>query len=267
MAANQAIYDELAGAWWEEDGCFSILRRAVNPVRFGYFRGVLEKLGIDPAGKSALDIGCGGGFLTEEFAGLGFRVSGIDPSRRSLDAARAHAAPAGLDIDYRAGSGEDIPFPDSSFDVACCCDVLEHVGDVEKVIAETARVLKPGGLYFYDTINRTPESKLVIFKLFQEWSWTSFLPARLHDWNLFIKPAELHACMTRHGLENQDLAGVGPGGSRLCFGAALLQRKLGCLTYSQTAARMKLRPAGNTRLLYMGYAIRRAALETMPQAR
>src|ERR671931_66588 len=102
MPVDNQLYDKLAQTWWDDQGVLSILRTAVNPVRFGYFREVLaDALRIDPRGRRALDIGCGGGFLAEEFARLGCRVTGIDPAVNALAAARAHAQAAGLDIDYR----------------------------------------------------------------------------------------------------------------------------------------------------------------------
>ncbi len=104
-------------------------------------------LGRDPAGLRALDIGCGGGFLAEEFARLGCRVVGVGPSEISIETARRHAAGAGLDVTYLVGAGEQLPVEDSSFDIAYYCDVLEHVSGLDSVIAETARVLKPRGVY------------------------------------------------------------------------------------------------------------------------
>src|SRR5262245_5027389 len=152
----------MAGTWWDEAGFLHTLA-ALNPARFGYMRRVLiEELGLDPAGLPVLDIGCGGGLLAEEFARLGCNVTGLDPSEESLAAARTHAAAQGLAIDYHCAPGEALPFGDASFDVVYCCDVLEHVHDLPQVIAETARVLRPGGTYLYDTINRTLRSRLVM---------------------------------------------------------------------------------------------------------
>lgn len=120
----------------------------VTRGRFEYFRDLLTgPLGRDPAGLRALDIGCGGGFLAEEFARLGCRVVGVGPSEISIETARRHAAGAGLDVTYLVGAGEQLPVEDSSFDIAYCCDLLEHVSGLDSVIAETARVLKPRGVY------------------------------------------------------------------------------------------------------------------------
>src|SRR5690242_4673237 len=150
MPVDNTIYDNPNDIWWDERGILSPLRTMMNPGRFGYFRKILtETLGIDPHGKTALDVGCGGGLLAEEFARLGFAVTGIDPAEPSLGTARAHAAASGLEIEYQVGRGEHLPFADTSFDVVYCCDVLEHVDDLDRVIAEIARVLKGGGVFMY----------------------------------------------------------------------------------------------------------------------
>ena len=152
---DNALYDRLADSWWDESGLLHSLT-ALNPARFGYMRRVLvEELRISPLGLRVLDIGCGGGLLAEEFARLGCVVTGVDPSAESLAAAREHAMSQGLAIRYQCARGEALPFADASFDAAFCCDVLEHVDDLSRVIAETARVLRPRGIYLFDTINRT----------------------------------------------------------------------------------------------------------------
>ncbi len=153
MPIDNTIYDRLAETWWQEDSPLYLLRTAVNPARFGYFRSVLGRtLGLDCADRRTLDVGCGGGLLAEEFAHLGCHVTGIDPSGPSVAAARAHAAAAAVNVAYCVAAGEALPFRDASFEIVYCCDVLEHVGDVERVVAESARVLRPGGVYLYDAI-------------------------------------------------------------------------------------------------------------------
>jgi len=145
----------------------SMLRTMLNPVRFGFFRAVLTDEGrIEPRGRTALDVGCGGGLLAEECARLGLSVTGIDPSTRSVRTAREHARESGLAINYLAGTGELLPFGDASYDAVFCCDVLEHLEKPATVIAEISRVLKPNGLFLYDTINRTLRSKIGVIGLF-----------------------------------------------------------------------------------------------------
>ncbi|HSS50109.1 MAG TPA: bifunctional 2-polyprenyl-6-hydroxyphenol methylase/3-demethylubiquinol 3-O-methyltransferase UbiG [Thermoanaerobaculia bacterium] len=264
MAVDNHLYDTMASSWWDAGGCLHILR-GLNPARFGYMQRVLvDELGIDPRGRKTLDVGCGGGILAEEFARLGCDVTGIDPSERSIEAARAHARQEGLAIDYRTGAGEALPFTDAAFDLVYCCDVLEHVNDVGRVIAEIARVLRPGGLFFYDTINRTFRSKLVMIKLFQEWNWTSFMPPNLHDWSLFIKPKELTAILNRNGLKNEGLTGLKPATNPLQIFRLLRARKRGEITYLEAALRLDLRESRDKSILFMGWA-RKTSLQAFPQ--
>ncbi len=254
MPVDNQLYDAMADSWWDESGFLQTLR-GFTPARFGYMRRVLiEDLGIDPRSKMTLDVGCGGGFLAEEFARLGCAVTGIDPSEKSLEAARAHARAEGLAIDYRQGTGESIPFPGAGFDLAYCCDVLEHVDDVSKVIAEISRVLKPGGIFLYDTINRTFRSKLVVIKLFQEWDWTSFMPPGLHDWNMFIKPEELLPLLAENGLQNRDVTGLKPRVNPLRTVRILRDCKRGEISYLEATRRIDLRESRDRSVLFMGYA-------------
>ncbi len=255
MPVDNALYDRLSATWWDDDSFLGFLRLGVNPARFGYFREVLEAVSIDPEDRPALDIGCGGGLLAEEFAGLGCRVTGLDPSEASLDVAREHARASGLEIEYLAGVGERLPFPDASFDIAYCCDVLEHVDDLDAVVAETARVLVPGGLYLYDTINRTPVSRLVN-TVIQDWEATSFMEAGLHDPEMFVKPRELRQAMARNGLASGGTRGLRPGGSPLGLLRVLRGRKRGEITGAQMNRRLAFRPTRMTAVAYMGWAIR-----------
>ncbi|MBV9281580.1 MAG: 3-demethylubiquinone-9 3-O-methyltransferase [Chloroflexi bacterium] len=257
MPIDNQLYNRPGDIWWDETEVLSLLRTALNPARFPYFRRVLtEQLQIDPVGKRTLDVGCGGGLLAEEFARLGCRVTGIDPSESSIETARAHAARSGLGIKYVVGAGESLPFRDESFDIVYCCDVLEHVSDLDRVVAETARVLKPGGVYLYDTINRTLLSKLVMIKLFQEWEATSLMPPNLHDWTMFIKPAELRAIMERHGLEEQDLMGMRPAANPVTLLRLLRKRKRGRITFTQLAEHARFKESKDRSASYMGYALR-----------
>src|SRR6202022_1432711 len=153
---DNAIYDQAGDIWWDEGSPLSCLHTSLNPARFPYFRDVLAHLFEGrTSGRLGLDVGCGGGLLAEEIARLGCRVTGVDPSANSLATARAHASASGLGIDYRQGTGEALPFQARPLDIVFCCDVLEHVSSVPAVVREIGRVLKPGGVFLYDTINRT----------------------------------------------------------------------------------------------------------------
>jgi 2-polyprenyl-6-hydroxyphenyl methylase/3-demethylubiquinone-9 3-methyltransferase len=254
MPVDNLLYDRLAAGWWDDRG-FLHAMAALNPARFGYMRRVLiDELHLTPTGLRVLDVGCGGGLLAEEFARLGCAVTGVDPSQESLTAARAHAAGQGLAIEYRSGRGEALPFMAESFDVVYCCDVLEHVDDLRQVIAESARVLRAGGVYLFDTINRTPQSWLVVIKLLQQWRWTSLLPPRLHDWNMFIRPAELGLLLEQHGLLMGGLTGLKPRANPLSLVRTLRRRKRGRLSYREAMERMDLGESPDTSISYIGYA-------------
>jgi 2-polyprenyl-6-hydroxyphenyl methylase/3-demethylubiquinone-9 3-methyltransferase len=267
MPVDNTVYDRMADSWWEEGGFLHALA-ALNPARFGYMRRVLlEELHLAPVGLRALDIGCGGGLLAEEFARLGCTVVGVDPSEESLAAARTHAASQGLAIGYQRATGEALPFADESFDIVYCCDALEHVTDLRQVIAETARVLRPGATYLYDTINRTPQSRLIVIKLLQEWQWTALMPPRLHDWHMFIRPAELRRVLEHYGLVPGGLTGLKPRADPLRLVRALRRRKRGLLSYAAAVRAMDLGESPDTSVSYIGYARKPDPTAGVPRAR
>jgi 2-polyprenyl-6-hydroxyphenyl methylase / 3-demethylubiquinone-9 3-methyltransferase len=216
-----------------------------------------EQLGLDLADKDVLDVGCGGGLLAERFAALGGHVTGVDPSLESLDAARAHARESGLEIDYRQGVGEELPFGGGTFNVVYCCDVLEHVDDVRVTVREIARVLQPGGVFLYDTIDRTLRSRLLVIKLSQEWRATRWAEPDTHDWRRFIRPAELERELATAGLDVRDRVGIAPA-NPLAAVRAMRDRARGAITYAEMGRRMRLRESRSTSALYAGYAIKRS---------
>lgn len=256
MQINNEIYRTYGHDWWSEDASFDILslRYCMNPVRYDYFKRRLQKLCLP--GKMVLDVGCGGGFLAEEFARDGFAVTGIDPAAPALDAARKHAADNNLEIDYREGKGEALPFPDAFFDIVTCCDMLEHVDDLSLVISEVARTLKQGGVFCYDTVNRTWLSKLALIKISQEWSFTSWTEPNVHVWEKFIKPAELIALMDRCKFTNQELRGISSRKNPLALLASLRALKKGTLNNRDIGPSFALCETEDLRVSYMGYAIR-----------
>src|SRR4051794_4955189 len=165
LAVDNSVYDRLGTTWWNDESPLVLLHGSMTAGRMGYFRDVLARLGRLPTvdGRwTALDIGSGGGFLAEEFCRLGFAVTGVDPSRVSVETAQAHAFAGGLDIGYRVGSGEYLPVEDAGYDVACCSDVLEHVEDVDRVLAETTRAVRPRGMFFFHPPRRTPAHQVVM---------------------------------------------------------------------------------------------------------
>jgi 2-polyprenyl-6-hydroxyphenyl methylase / 3-demethylubiquinone-9 3-methyltransferase len=259
---DNEIYDRLGQSWWDERSPLNVLHGSMTPGRFAYFREVLtHQYNGRAAGMRALDVGCGGGFLAEEFARLGFDVVGVDPSTVSIEAARRHAAVSSLKIDYRVGAGEQLPLQDCMFDVAYCCDVLEHVSDLDRVMSETARVLKPGGLYLFDTLNRTLQSKLVAIKVTQEWPLTRIVDTPLHDWQMFIKPAELARTLHRHGLHLGEIVGLGPRAKLPTVLRSFISVSKGRITYGEFSRRVDFGRIKSTAASYMGYATKAAATD------
>ncbi|HEV2468045.1 MAG TPA: bifunctional 2-polyprenyl-6-hydroxyphenol methylase/3-demethylubiquinol 3-O-methyltransferase UbiG [Candidatus Sulfotelmatobacter sp.] len=251
------LYNEQGDIWWDESRILHLLKTSVNPVRVGYFRRILnETLKFDRPGAPALDVGCGGGILAEEFAGMGFRVTGIDPSEESLTTARQHAQSMGLAVDYRHGTGESIPFGDSTYPVVYCCDVLEHVRNLPGVIREIYRVTEPGGVFFFDTLNRTFTSKLVAIKLWQEWKITAFMPPRLHEWRMFIRPEELKGLLLEAGFEFKEVRGTSPNVSVPKMISLLRKRAKGRIGMKELGRSFRLVESDNLKILYMGYAVK-----------
>jgi 2-polyprenyl-6-hydroxyphenyl methylase/3-demethylubiquinone-9 3-methyltransferase len=258
MAVDNEMYDRLSHTWWDENGFLYLLRTGLNPVRFGYMRRVLvEDLGLDPAELSVLDVGSGGGLLAEEFAALGCaKMTGVDPSRESVAVARDHARAGGLEIEYLVAPGESLPFGDGLFDAAYCCDVLEHVASVPKTIAEIGRVLKPGGIFLYDTVNRTVRSRLLMIKVAQDWKLTRWAEPDLHDWRMFIKPRELERELAAAGFEVRDRVGMAPR-RPLPAARAMYDRARGAIDYAELGRRLEMRESRDESGLYGGYAILR----------
>ncbi len=254
---NNGYYDSDGDTWWQPDSPLFLIHSSVNPARTGYLkRKLLAGLDMDPAGKQALEVGCGGGFLCEEIARMGFDVTGIDPARKSIESAENHAKSSGLNIRYDLGSGEALPYQDNTFDIVFCCDVLEHVSNVQKVISEISRVLKPGGTFFYDTFNRTLFSKMVAINISQAWKRWAFAPPNLHVWEMFLKPEELKKILASCGLNWQDHTGLMPNAPFPTLLRKLRARARGLISYRELGQMLCLRESRNTYLMYMGYAVK-----------
>lgn len=262
---DNGIYDRYGALWWEDDGCGAMasIRFLANPPRFAFFKEVACSLcGKSLSGSPFLDVGCGGGFLAEEFSAEGLKVTGIDASHNSLVAAHLHQGQrfGGMPIAYIRAWAENLPFKKDSFPIAACCDVLEHVDDPGRVIGEIARVLKPGGLFFYETINRTAISWLMTVKAMQEWKGTAFVPPRVHRWHSFIKPRELKGLMARHDLHHREIRGLAPGPDMLANFINLRRLARGKIGYRQLAERLRFHLTRDTSNVYIGYAIKGASV-------
>ena len=263
---SQVIYDLIDNdlyhadddIWWQPDAPLYLMHSSVNPARVGYLKKKLfDDLKVNPQGKAALEVGCGGGILCEEIARMGFNVTGIDPSLQSLRIAADHAKAGGLRIEYEQGTGEALKYRNNSFDIVFCCDVLEHVRDVSKVISEISRILKPGGVFCYDTLNRTFMSKLVAIKIAQDWKLWAFAPPNLHVWQMFIKPDELKSHLRQNNLDWKEHRGMELNVSILNFLCCLRKRARGELTYKDLGEKLRLVKSGNMNIIYMGYAIKK----------
>ncbi|PWH17566.1 MAG: bifunctional 3-demethylubiquinol 3-O-methyltransferase/2-polyprenyl-6-hydroxyphenol methylase [Anaerolineae bacterium] len=194
-------FDNVSQIWWDPKGEMGTLH-TINPLRTQF---ILEN--IQTANPRILDVGCGGGILSEALAKAGARVTGIDLSLSSLEAARQHAQAGGLEIEYRAISAEEIAAEQpESFDAVTCLEMLEHVPDPQQVVAACARAVKPGGRVFFSTINRTLKSLLAVI-LVGEYV-LRLLPRGTHDYRKLIRPAELKAWAHQAGLEFKQSASL-----------------------------------------------------------
>jgi 2-polyprenyl-6-hydroxyphenyl methylase/3-demethylubiquinone-9 3-methyltransferase len=256
---NNGIYETDGARWWDEDNSFFTLRQSVNPVRVSYSRKrLLGGNGSGFLGKKALEVGCGGGLLTEEIAKMGFVATGIDPAEASIRTAREHARASGLGIQYDHGSGEELPYPDNAFDAVFCCDVLEHVKDVNSVISEISRVLKPGGSFIFDTFNRTFISKVVVIKLWQDWKRWAFMEPNAHVWDMFIKPAEMEKMLERNELEPKHISGTKPNIPLLTLLGNLRKRAAGQWTFREFGDSFHLVEDRDVNIMYLGHAVKRS---------
>jgi len=205
-------FSKIAAEWWDPKGKFAPLHK-FNPVRLGFIRDqALYRLGRDGAarrpfeGLRLLDIGCGGGLLSEPMCRLGFAVVGVDASARNIGTASAHAEAVGLSIDYRCTTAEDLlAAGEAPFDVILNMEVVEHVADPGEYLRSCARLLKPGGLMIVATLNRTLKA-LALAKVGAEYV-LRWLPVGTHDWNRFLKPDEI-----RGFLAGEPVAVDGPYG-------------------------------------------------------
>jgi 2-polyprenyl-6-hydroxyphenyl methylase/3-demethylubiquinone-9 3-methyltransferase len=212
---------------------------------------------IGQRGRQAevLDIGCGAGFLSNHLAREGIAVTGLDASQASIDVAARHDETGA--VRYLLGDALHLPFANESFDVVCAMDFLEHVEDPAAVVAEVARVLKPGGVFFFHTFNRNPLAWLVIIKGV-EW-FVKNTPRHMHVLRLFIKPRELERMCAANGLRFQVLRGSEPVVFSWAFWRMLLTRVV--------PRDFRFRFSKSTLLAYTGYAIRESALTSAVAAR
>lgn len=205
-------FSRMAQEWWNPNGKFKPLHK-FNPVRLGYIRDqVAAQFGRDPhaakpfEGLRFLDIGCGGGLLCEPMSRLGAEIVGADASAMNIEVAKLHAAESGLTIDYRAETAEALADQGERFDVILNMEVVEHVADIDLFISKCSEMLKPGGIMFVATINRTLKAwGLAIIGAEYVLRW---LPKGTHDFRKLVRPEELEGSLTSKGLFIKDRTGV-----------------------------------------------------------
>jgi 2-polyprenyl-6-hydroxyphenyl methylase/3-demethylubiquinone-9 3-methyltransferase len=207
-----AQFEKLAGEWWDPNGKLRPLHKQ-GPARLGFIREALRGHFGRPADKlaaleglSVLDIGCGGGLVSEPLARLGARVTGIDPAPESIAVARRHAGAQGLDIDYRAARAEDLVAAGERFDAVVCLEVVEHVPDAAAFIGTIAPLVRPGGMLIVSTMNRTWKAyALAIIGAEYVLGW---LPRGTHDWQRFVTPEELRRHLEAAGFAAPRCSGI-----------------------------------------------------------
>ena len=207
-----AKFSAVADEWWDPTGKFAPLHK-FNPIRLAFIRSTAAShFERDPStvrcfdGLTLLDIGCGGGLLSEPMTRLGFAVTGVDPSERNIAVAGTHARKSSLVIDYRHGSAEEIGGLGLKFDVVLNMEVVEHVVSVRDYLRSCAALVNPGGLMFVATLNKTLKS-LALAKIGAEYV-LRWLPVGTHDWNRFVEPKTLRRILEECGLNPLRTQGV-----------------------------------------------------------
>lgn len=194
-------FDSLADHWWDTNGKLRTLHH-INPVRLQY----IDKL-IHLQGKSILDLGCGGGLLTEAMAEKKAHVTGLDINESAIAVANEHKTMSGLDIEYIATSAEEYALENNNrFDVITCMELLEHVPDINSLLSACSDMLKPGGYLFLATINRSLKSYFTAILAAEH--FLRLLPRGTHDYAKFIRPSELNKWLQQNGLELLDISGM-----------------------------------------------------------
>ena len=254
--ANQRdLFDRLSATWWDESGLLHGLGVLLALVRVPFVVGVLRtELGHNP--HRVLDLGAGGGLLSEALDEAGFSVVALDPSLLSLQAGKDHGVLEGSDVTFVGGAGERLPFTDASFDAVVCMEVLEHVDDAAAVVAEAARVLRPGGIFAFAGPNRTVISYLGLVLVAQD--LLGLVPRGTHQWNRLIRPDDMERHMRASRIEPARTIGVGVRLRSLPRAAlAFIGLLAGRLTYPDAARRIEVVTGTRTSMAYQGFGVRR----------
>ena len=214
MSKSTIVEDEVrqfaahAGDWWDPKGSEAMLHK-LNPVRLKYIRDQIdqhwqcdEHLRTPLGGRTALDVGCGAGLLTEPLARLGAKVTGLDATPELIEVAREHASAMGLEVDYRAGDVQEL---EGEFDLVTCMEVVEHVADPAAFVHALAKRLAPDGLLLLSTPNRTSWSRLLTITIAEG---TGAVPKGTHEFERFITPDEMKVLLQNAGLKCVDFEGI-----------------------------------------------------------
>lgn len=246
---NNAFYDTLGDLWFEGDDHAVALLRAEGLLKTAYVREVFDREGIAEAhreseGARVLDAACGGGLVAHPLAAAGYRVLGVDLAPGAIEAARRRTPP-GTDARFETGDATALPAADASFDAVLLLDMLEHIDNTPAVLAEAARVLRPGGVMVFNTFNQTPLAWLVAIHGFK--FVVRDAPAHLHVYHLFQSPATLTARAAEAGLSVREIRGVRP---RLNgpFWASIARRRV--------HPGFRFRFAASHAVGYIGYAVK-----------
>ena len=196
-----AKFEALATRWWDPESEFRTLHQ-INPLRLEFIN---ERAPLE--GKKVLDVGCGGGILSESMATRGARVTGIDMGEKPLAVAKLHLKESGLEVDYRQTTAEALAIEEpKSFDIITCMEMVEHVPDPASVINACSRLVRPGGELFFSTINRTPKAWL--FAIVGAEYLLNILPKGTHTYEKFIRPSELEKWARESGLVSKEITGM-----------------------------------------------------------
>ncbi|MBT5648602.1 MAG: bifunctional 2-polyprenyl-6-hydroxyphenol methylase/3-demethylubiquinol 3-O-methyltransferase UbiG [Rhodospirillaceae bacterium] len=211
-ADEVARFSAMADEWWDPTGKFRPLHK-FNPIRLGYIRDRLcahfdrDPRSLTPLdGLTLLDVGCGGGLLSEPLARMGAIVTGIDASEKNIGTARAHAARSDVEIDYRCSTAEDLMAAGETFDIVLSLEVVEHVADVDLFLDSCTALVRDGGAMILATLNRTP--KAFMFGIVGAEYIMRWLPRGTHDWKKFVRPSELSRGLRRNGVDVSDISGL-----------------------------------------------------------
>jgi 2-polyprenyl-6-hydroxyphenyl methylase/3-demethylubiquinone-9 3-methyltransferase len=197
-------FSRVADEWWDESGKFKPLHK-FNPIRISYIHRKVEENFTKISDLKILDVGCGGGLISEPFARLGADVTAIDASEKNIAVAKIHAEKSGLKIDYRAMAAEELVKSEEKFDVVFALEIIEHVADIENFVKSCTELAKPNGLLFVATMNRTLKS-LALAKIAAEYV-LRWLPTGTHDWKKFLKPSEINFYAEKFGMNLCELKG------------------------------------------------------------